>query len=276
MQIAIEHTTVHSYEHPVRYGVQELRLTPPHLASQKVLDWRIEMPGFKDSVSWYDAFGNLTHLVNQVQERDELTVKVTGRVETRNTDGIVGQTPHAPPSRIFVRETPLTAADRAVAAIAAGLEGKHRDQIALFHALMETLRERIEFDAGHTGNNTSAADVLKAGRGVCQDFSHVFLAVCRRLDLAARYVTGYLVVREGDVGAEAQHAWVEADVAGLGWVGFDPANGVCPDDHYVRLACGLDASDAAPIRGIRRGQGGASMHVHLTVTRQDQRQEQKQ
>lgn len=270
MQIAIEHSTVHEYEHPVRYGVQELRLTPPDMPSQKVLEWRIEAPGIEGAAHWYDAFGNFTHLVNQVRDRNELEVKVVGLVETSDADGIVGQLPHSPPPRIFIRETPLTAADRTVSAIAASLEGKHRDQIALYHALMEILRERISFTSGHTDNNTSAAEALKAGHGVCQDFAHAFLAVCRRLDLAARYVTGYLVVREGDVGAEAQHAWVEADVAGLGWVGFDPANGVCPDDHYVRLACGLDASTAAPIRGVRRGPGSASMRVHLSVTPTEQ------
>lgn len=270
MDIAIEHSTVHRYEHPVRYAVQELRLTPADTNSQKVLDWRIEAPGIDTAAKWFDACGNLVHLVNQTRERSELEIRVTGIVRTSDADGIVGQLPNSPTPRLFVRETPLTRADKAVSSIAAALEGKHRDQIALYHALMGAIRERMSFDAGRTDVTTSAADALKAGHGVCQDFAHVFLAVCRKLDLPARYVTGYLVVREGDVGAEAQHAWVEADVAGLGWVGFDPANGVCPDDHYVRLACGLDAADAAPVRGVRRGAGANSLSVHVSVVRQPQ------
>ncbi|MCG6858605.1 MAG: transglutaminase family protein [Salaquimonas sp.] len=270
MEIAIEHSTVHIYEHPVRYGVQELRLTPPNTPSQQVLDWRIEMPGIEGAAKWFDAWGNLVHLVNQTREHSDLEIRVTGLVGTSDADGIIGELPNSPTPRIFVRETPLTRADRSLSAIAASLEGKHRDQIALYHALMEAIRERVEFDAGQTDMTTSAADALKSGHGVCQDFAHIFLSVCRRLDLPARYVTGYLVVREGDVGAEAQHAWVEADVAGLGWVGFDPANGICPDDHYVRLACGLDAADAAPIRGIRRGSGTDTLSVSVSVLKQTQ------
>lgn len=270
MEIAIEHSTVHRYEQPVRYGVQELRLTPGDTNAQKVLDWHIEAPGIESAAKWIDAYGNLVHVVNQTKERSELEIRVTGTVRTSDADGIVGQLPNSPTPRLFVRETPLTRADRTIASIAASLEGKHRDQIALYHALMGSIRERLHFDSGRTDVATTAADALKAGHGVCQDFAHVFLAVCRKLDLPARYVTGYLVVREGDVGAEAQHAWVEADVAGLGWVGFDPANGVCPDDHYVRLASGLDAADAAPIRGVRRGTGVDTLSVHVSVVRQTQ------
>lgn len=270
MRIRVEHATVYSYEQPARYTVQELRATPAVTRCQNVLDWQIDAPGIEKAPSWFDAFGNLTHLVTQTGDHDSLTIRLSGTVETFNGDGILGMLPNSPTPRIFVRETPLTAPDRAIIALAAGFEGKHRDQIALYHALMAAIRERMTFDTGHTDAATSAAEALKAGHGVCQDFAHIFLAICRRLNLPARYVTGYLVMREGEADGEAHHAWVEAEVAGLGWVGFDPANGVCPDEHYVRLACGLDAASAAPIRGVRRGPGADSLSVHVCVHEQTQ------
>ena len=93
----------------------------------------------------------------------------------------------------------------------------------------------------------------------------------RWLGLPARYVTGYLV---GE--AEAGHAWLEAHVDGLGWVGFDPANRVCPTDSYVRVACGLDAATASPVRGARRGGGKEELEVAVEVMKQQAGQQQSQ
>jgi transglutaminase-like putative cysteine protease len=100
---------------------------------------------------------------------------------------------------------------------------------------------------------------------VCQDFSHVFIAACRQLALPSRYVTGYLYMPAGQATSEAHHAWAETEIPGLGWVGFDPANGICPDARYVRLACGPEATLAAPLRGLRRGAGEERLSVSVSV-----------
>ena len=115
--------------------------------------------------------------------------------------------------------------------------------------------KRVAYEVGVTNTHTTAADALKDGRGVCQDHAHVFISAARSLGIPARYVSGYLLAGTGDEPSDANHAWAEAWLDGLGWVGFDPANGVCPTDRYVRLASGLDAAFAAPIRGTRRGGG---------------------
>ena len=116
---------------------------------------------------------------------------------------------------------------------------------------------------------TSAAEAFEAGQGVCQDHAHIFIAATRKLDIPARYVTGYLHV-EGESAAVANHAWAEACVASLGWVGFDPANHICPTERYVRLACGFDAASAAPITGTRRGGGAEELRVDVIVRQQQQ------
>jgi transglutaminase-like putative cysteine protease len=105
---------------------------------------------------------------------------------------------------------------------------------------------------------------------VCQDLAHIFLATARRLGVPARYVSGHLVRADGLCEQEAGHAWAVALVPGLGWVGFDPANGICPTDAYVRVAVGLDYLDAAPVRGARQGGGEETMDVRLNVHEADQ------
>ncbi|MCB1450046.1 MAG: transglutaminase family protein [Nitratireductor sp.] len=265
MRIRIKHTTSYHYEQSARYGVQELRLTPAEIASQHIIDWKIDCPGIEGAASYFDSFGNRVHLVNQEFDADELVIRVSGTIETRSADGVVGTLPHEPVPRLFLRQTDLTRPDKAITALARQHEGRHRDQIALYHALMESIRERMNFDTRSTDSSTRATEALAQGHGVCQDFAHIFISACRLLEQPARYVTGYLVMQEGEAEAEAHHAWVEADVAGLGWVGFDPVNGISPDIHYVRLGCGFDAASAAPIRGVRRGAGGDRLTVRVAV-----------
>ncbi|MGI9402818.1 MAG: transglutaminase family protein [Rhizobiaceae bacterium] len=265
MRIVINHRTTYSYDQPMRYGLQELRLTPRDTQRQKILEWKIDAPGMEQALEFSDAWGNTVHLVNQMDERGQSTISVSGVVETMKTDGIVGKLKGENTSRLFVRSTPLTAPNEEISELAEGLRGRHRDHVALYHAMMQAIRERMEFDTSSTHSETTAAEAIKNRHGVCQDFSHVFISICRLLDQPARYVTGYLVIEETGEIADAHHAWVEADVAGLGWVGFDPANGVSPDERYVRLACGLDASTAAPVRGIRRGHGNESLEVSVSV-----------
>jgi transglutaminase-like putative cysteine protease len=115
------------------------------------------------------------------------------------------------------------------------------------HALCTAVRDAIEYRSGATTSQTTAAQALKQGAGVCQDHAHVFIAAARTLNVPARYVVGYLLAV--DTALTETHAWAEAHLSDIGWVGFDPANGICPTDRYVRLGCGLDSADAAPIRG---------------------------
>lgn len=272
MRIAIDHLTEYTYETPARYGVQELRLTPVDTRGQKVVEWSIEAPGIEGAAEFRDCWGNRVALINQTDERSQLAIRIRGVVETHAGDGIVGTLEGEPPARIFMRESPLAMPDRALKAIASSLEGRHDDALSLYHALMGLIFERMVYDTDVTDADTTAAEALAAGRGVCQDFAHVFIAVCRVLGHPARYVTGYLAMPQTLEQAEAHHAWAEAEVPGLGWVGFDPANEICPDERYVRLACGPDASYAAPVRGIRRGSGLGQLSVSVTASVQNQSQ----
>jgi transglutaminase-like putative cysteine protease len=124
---------------------------------------------------------------------------------------------------------------------------------------------------GATDSHTGAAEALADGKGVCQDHAHIFIAAARTLGIPARYVTGYLVMADPGPAA-AHHAWAEAYVEALGWVGFDVANRMCPTERYVRLAAGLDAGYTAPILGSRRGGAGETLDVSVAVQQQSAQQ----
>jgi transglutaminase-like putative cysteine protease len=267
MQTTIHHKTFYEYEHPILHAVQALRLTPPDSKGQKVHAWTLRMPGIEQAVTYTDAFGNLVHLVTPPSAVQHLEILAEGVVMTQDCAGVTGFTQEAAPLSLYLRPTPLTQTDKAIAQLA--IKCRVGDRIETLHALMHAIRSAIDYQPDVTDVNTPASLALKTGAGVCQDHAHVMIAACRHLAIPARYVTGYLSV-EADEPSVAHHAWAEAFVEDLGWIGFDPANRICPTTAYVRLATGLDARSAAPLRGIRHGQGVENLSVEVVVTQTQQ------
>ena len=269
MRISVLHETRYAYEVPVYYTAQRLRLMPAEHDGMKVVSWNIEAPGLGDNAGCVDCFGNHTHLLTVVGQHSDLAIEVRGEVETKDTNGVVSGLKCSVPDYVFLRETDLTVPSAAIRSFAediAAAPGLER-----LHALMTAIRERVEYRVGATHTATSAADAFDAEEGVCQDHAHIFIASARVLGFPARYVTGYFIVDDQSASA-AHHAWAEVCIPDLGWVGFDVANGVCPTEGYVRLACGLDYQYASPTRGTRRGGGEEDMSVHVVVQQAAQQQ----
>lgn len=265
MLIEIGHVTRYTYEIPVRYAVQSIKMTPPSFDGQRVLAWSISAPGIETALSYRDCFGNAAHLITATSEQSETVMITKGLVETRDTAGVVIGIPDLSPLRIFLRHTRLTAADGSIRNLAA--EAKGTDCLDRLHQLMNGVRDHVAYETGATREDTTAIEAFANGKGVCQDHAHIFIAAARAIGVPARYVSGYFLSGTDDP-TEATHAWGEAHVEGLGWVGFDPANRQCPTERYVRLAAGLDASSAAPIRGTRRGGGAETLDVVVNVQQQ--------
>jgi transglutaminase-like putative cysteine protease len=135
---------------------------------------------------------------------------------------------------------------------------------------MWALHNTVAYKPGFTDVETTAAEALGRGSGVCQDHAHLFVAGARVLGVPARYVSGYLYCEPDAEGhcSLASHAWAEAFVDDLGWVSFDTTNSRCATDAYVRLAVAFDYAGAAPIRGVRSGGGLEEMSVRVLVTQQ--------
>jgi transglutaminase-like putative cysteine protease len=117
-------------------------------------------------------------------------------------------------------------------------------------------------DPAHAGKNAPEAFARKAGAAA--DLTHIFIGAAHRLGIPARFIAGYFCQAEDGI-AQTGHSWAEAYVPDLGWVGFDPTNGFCPTDAHVRVAVGLDALGAAPVRGARYGVGGEACEVAIKV-----------
>lgn len=280
MRIRIVHETAYRYETAAAGVIQTLRLTPRDFEGLFVADWRIEVQADCRLDQREDAFGNIAHSFQADGPLAELRVLVEGEVETQDTHGIIRGTIEPFPPSLFLRETPLTAPNPDIAALAAALRRScDDDELAFLHALSARLAEDIAFDADPTHTTTTASQAFALRRGVCQDFAHVFIAGARSAGVPARYVSGYFHRADGVVDQQAGHAWAEGHVAGLGWVAFDPANQVCATEAHVRVATGLDYLGAAPVRGARSGGGGESLAVTLRVAeamRQSQSQGQSQ
>jgi transglutaminase-like putative cysteine protease len=266
MRLVIRHQTLYHYATPFNHAVQSLRLTPPSGRSQMVREWRIQSPGIADAVHYDDALGNRVTLVTPPSPTDRLAIIAEGVIDTCETAGVVGVTDEAAPPGVFLRETSATQASEAIATMARMCQ--RGPTLESLHTLLATIHESVAYDLDATHVLTTAADAFNAKRGVCQDHAHIFIAAARLLGIPARYVTGYLFLEDTNAhanAAEAHHAWAEAYVDELGWVGFDAANGVCPTERYARLAVGFDAASAAPVRGTLRGARDEALAVEVVV-----------
>ncbi len=267
MRIRISHETVYRYEHPPAGVIQTLRLTPRNHDGQYVIDWRIDVSENCHLDQHEDAFGNITHVFTAEGPFSELRLLVEGEVETQDTQGVVrGAIERFPPS-LFLRETALTRLDPSIADFARKAQQVAGDDtLTILHALLERLNNEVVFDTSPTGTTTTAIEAFALKRGVCQDLTHIYIAAARSLGIPARYIGGHLHRTDGVIGQEAGHAWAEAFVPNLGWVSFDPTNGISATDAYVRVAAGLDYLGASPVRGSRQGGGNESLEVAVNVS----------
>lgn len=265
MHLKIEHKTAYTFETPVKYGLQQLRKTPKSSRHQKVLHWETEVEGGVKEVVFEDHHHNVTELVSFDPGTQAVTVISRGEVTLSNDSGVVGPHRGPIPLWLYCRSTTRTQARAGVKALLRDI-GPSKD-LAGMHALSEGIRQFFTFEVGASHPGWSAEDAVEAQRGVCQDYTHVFIACARQLGVPARYVSGYLMLNE-QAEQVAMHAWAEAYIADLGWVGFDVANGYCPDTRYVRVATGLDYAEAAPVSGSYTGGTGETLSVNIHIAQQ--------
>jgi transglutaminase-like putative cysteine protease len=275
MRIRISHATTYHYDRPPTGVTQIMRLTPRNHDGQYVVNWRIDLSEDCMLHQHEDAFGNQTHSFTADGPFDELSVIVVGDVETQDMHGLVKGTVERFPPSMYLRETSLTATDAAITDFAETIRAANGDKgtLMLLHELIRELNREIVFDTSPTQVATTAAEAFKLRRGVCQDLTHIFIAAARQLGIPARYIGGHFYRADGVTAQEAGHAWAEAFMENLGWVGFDPTNGISTTDAHVRVAAGLDYLGAAPVRGTRYGGSGETLKVAVQV---DQARQQSQ
>ena len=272
MRLSITHTTTYSYDRPVSYALLQLRLTPRNGVGQTVLNWQSSVSGATPQLVYEDHYRNVTELVRMEAETTSVSILCQGEVEVENLNGVLGAGQGLAPLWLFRSRTKATNPGPVIRKLAASVkEHFARDPLDGMHRLSAAVAEAVAYTKGSTNAGTTAEEAAKAGQGVCQDQAHVMIAAARQLGAPARYVSGYLLMEEEEGQGQVQtdqgatHGWCEVWVQGLGWVGFDVANRVCPDDRYVRVALGRDYGEAAPVHGLRQGDAEEELYVSVQV-----------
>jgi transglutaminase-like putative cysteine protease len=289
MVYRITHVTSYDYSDAVSICHNEARLTPRATPHQRVIRSQllVEPPVaslFQDT----DYFGNVTHWFSLEEAHTRLSVTAVSEVAVTHSDppapGLTGPW-ESTRDRVKTERTPESLAayeltfesvhvkldaDLAAYALVSFTPGRSLLEAAL--DLTRRIHTEFQYEPGATTVATPPREVLRARRGVCQDFAHLEIAMLRSLGLPVRYVSGYVFNRPQNgapvlTGADASHAWVSLYVPEVGWVDLDPTNGVIPDDEHVTVAWGRDYSDASPLKGVILGGGAHQLKVAVEVAR---------
>ena len=272
MRLSIRHTTRYTFDDPVVHALQRLRLTPKETQGQEILDWSMEYENAQAELEYDDQHFNTVTLIGVEQGAHEVVVTCNGTVMTQDNAGVIGQHSGHLPLWSFLGQTKMTKPGSKMRALIRDVPGPEEGaKLDYLHELSARILEQVPYSKGTTAWGTTAEEAVTNGSGVCQDHTHIFIGAARASDIPARYVSGYLMMNDR-IEQEAMHAWAEAHIDGLGWVGFDISNGISPDTRYVRVATGRDYNDAAPVNVISYGTSQLSVDVAVEQQQDDQQQ----
>lgn len=271
-RLAIEHTTTYRYSNHVHASFNEVRVVPKSNRRQLVLEARVTTTPAAPLYRYEDYWGTQVMCFDIAAAHDMLRVRASAVVETREQP----DPPHVTWEEIAeVRDryaelcvaSSYTSWDEELSNVAAGL--RRSDPAATVTAVSEWVHETFDYVPGTTGVQTPALEVWRAGRGVCQDFTHLTITMLRALGIPARYVSGYLHPdEEAGVGMQnvgESHAWVDAWTGD--WWSVDPTNAAPVGVRHVIVANGRDYSDVPPVKGIHAGSADDDMSVEVRVSR---------
>ncbi|WP_263380375.1 transglutaminase family protein [Granulicella paludicola] len=280
MYYSIRHLTKFLYKTPVSESIMETRMHPRSDAMQRCLTFQLSVSPRCRVFSYRDHLSNQVHHFDIPGQHGQLVIVAESLVEVEPHIEIPPSMPDSAwdeldqlvsegdfwemllPSE-FATPTP------ALEALADQLDLRRRDDpLSVLHRLNEQLFRYFDYKPQSTTADSHIDEALLARAGVCQDFSHIMIALVRsRLRIPCRYVSGYLFHRdEKDRSvASATHAWVEAFLPEYGWVGFDPTNFLVAGDRHIRTAIGRDYADVPPTHGIFRGRTKSELSVAVRV-----------
>ena len=270
MKIHITHTTDYRYSEPLRYALQVLWLRPQSGAAQTVNYWSVGAP--EKLFAQRDAFGNDMDSYSFVGSATDNVrwslVNAAGQVDTHGVANFT-DAETMPHPEFFLRPTVLAAPHAELATFGRTFISVQKPPgvvgLEALLALSAGVASAVSYEKNSTSVTTTALEAFRAGAGVCQDQAHVMVAICRSLQIPARYVSGYFyAANEPDL---ASHAWVEVclDVAARRWVSIDVTHHCLIDERHVRVATGTDYNACPPIRGVRRGGGKEAMTVKIAI-----------
>lgn len=261
MKLQISHQTNYYYDELALRSVQYIRMTPMQLSHQIIHYWNVMLP--KVALSQKDGFGNEWLTLSRNESHNNLQMQASGMVEINPDTQYVEDMPNVP-YLLFTVPTSLTKCNEAMREFTK----PYLTQInqANLQNLAKALLEKIPYTQNATHVGTTAQEAFTLGAGVCQDHTHVFLAMLRDQNIPARYVSGYLY--DNTANHMASHAWAEVWLEGK-WYTFDISNQQFTPKTHVYVAIGRDYLDAAPVRGVRLGGGYENLYSQVLVSQID-------
>lgn len=286
MFYAIRHFTRYIYSAPVWESMMEVRMHPRSEGTQRCFTFQLAVKPRARIFSYTDHLGNLIHYFDLPSQHRQLTIiadalvnldfpqlipDTLGPERWAELDRLIAEQDYwdmLMPSH-FARTSPQ------LEQLARELEINHRgqrDPLVLLREINSRVYQAFAYTKRSTAVNSPIEVALEGRQGVCQDFAHIMTALVRNLGIPCRYVSGYLYhdVSHPDRSADgATHAWVEALLPGLGWVGFDPTNDLLAGERHIRTAVGRDYADVSPTIGMMKGGDEAELQVRVRVTPSD-------
>ena len=263
MRLSIDHQTRYRFSQPQARVVQLLRVTPIDCSTQTVIDWRIDVDCDARLRHGRDGYGNATTMLYIDGPIAQLELTVRGEVLTEDQGGVVAGVAEPMPPLFFTRATAATAPSPRITALARSTGGS--DPLERVHALNALVGTKCAIAAARGIIGRSPAEIVDSGHATSREAAHVLIAMARASGLPARIVAGH-ALKGPDAGyRRSAHYWAEVHIERLGWVGLDPSTAESTDESYVRVAVGLDASDATPVSGTRQGGGVEELDVAVKV-----------
>ncbi|MCX6893942.1 MAG: transglutaminase family protein [Verrucomicrobia bacterium] len=274
MKLEILHRTHYAYAAPVRESYNELHLQPVSNEQQTVDSFLLKILPSTRLKHYHDFYSNCVHHFDLPEPHSTLAIESNLRVTTHKIAGLPLDARPAAVDQLkeawnvgrcydFIQASRYVDTSPEVWRLAVDAIGDERDIWQQSLRLMAFVHSHITYQSNSTQVHTHTREVLAQRRGVCQDFSHLMLSLCRSLKIPALYVSGYLATEI----ASATHAWMEVFIPGHGWQPLDPTHNCKPDETYVKIAVGRDYADVAPIRGSYKGTTERTMDVTVRIER---------
>jgi transglutaminase-like putative cysteine protease len=272
MKWEIIHRTQYTYAAPVRDSFNEVRLKPVSDEWQQVEDFLLKVLPATQLRHHHDFYSNVVHYFEILEPHASLSVESRTRVTTKPQPQLPETQTIWPLARIneaarearayeFLQESRYVELSPEAWRVALDATVGQTDTWQAALAIVRLVHGQIKYVPNSTGVHTHMRDVLREKRGVCQDFAHVTLGLCRSLKIPALYVSGYLATEA----ASATHAWVEILMPGVGWRGLDPTHNRQTDETYVKIAVGRDYADVPPLAGTYKGTTDRKMEVDVKI-----------
>jgi transglutaminase-like putative cysteine protease len=271
----IRHITDYHYPEPAADSFNEVRLQPAHDEYQRLLGFQLYLTPDAPATSHTDYFGTAVHSFHIRQAHTSLCVETAAVVVTHsrpfpNPLPASSLEVHRDKLYEFLQPSKHVPHGDWAAQLEYAALNEDTELVAYLNGLNAHIKARFTYESGVTEIGTPLEEFLRQGSGVCQDYAHLMIAVCREARIPARYVSGYVYAGGDFIGAGATHAWVDCFVPGSGWVGFDPTNGVMQTENHIVIGAGRDYADVPPLRGSRRGGGREQLEVMVSVRSQQQ------